>query len=82
MHRAVQNADMGIFVMTLPCTDHLKEDLILACGFRHVEEHLELISALLRPQVSSLSGTVQNVFIHNALKVYCTGLCQVAFFDL
>jgi AP-3 complex subunit delta-1 len=43
----------------------------------YLDEHLEVINAMLKPQVASLSFGVQNMFVHNVLKVYSSGLSQV-----
>jgi hypothetical protein len=45
----------------------------------YLDEHLEVITAMLKPQVAALSFGVQNMFVHNVLKVYSSGLSQVLY---
>ena len=43
---------------------------------QYVKSHLTLVSAMLQSRISSLPGDIQCIFIHNALKVVCSGLCE------
>lgn len=42
----------------------------------YVEEHVELITVMLKPQVALLSQNVQNVFIQGFVKVFAQALMQ------
>ena len=42
-----------------------------------VRGHLTLVSAMLQSRISSLPGDIQCIFIHNALKVVCSGLVRL-----
>lgn len=46
----------------------------LFCLNRYVTEHLELVTAMLQPRVSSLPADVRALFIQNAIKVFSAGL--------
>lgn len=43
---------------------------------QYVTQHLTLLSAMLQSRISSLPGDIQCIFIHNALKVVCSGLVK------
>ncbi len=42
----------------------------------YVEEHVELVTVMLKPQVATLSQNVQNVFVQSFVKVLASALMQ------